>query len=72
VIFPTLFWIQVTHLDRYFEEMLEDLSIYMERKKDILFMIPHNLTTDTLVTIYTKKGWQRGYIARLMKTIPCK
>jgi len=65
LISPSLFWIQMLHLDRYFKEMLEDLNIYMERKKDRLFMLPHNLTTDTLVAIYTKKGWQRGYIARI-------
>jgi len=55
----------MTHCDRYFKEMLEDLNIYMERKKDKLFMLPHNLETDTLVAIYTKKGWQQGYIARI-------
>jgi len=65
VISPTLFWIQMIHRDRNFEEMLEDLSIYMERKKDRLFMLPHNLTTDTLVAVYTKRGWQRGTIARI-------
>ena len=65
VISPSLFWIHLTNCDAQFAEMLEDLSIYMSRKKDKLVLFPHALKTGMEVAAYTKKGWQRAIVTRI-------
>lgn len=64
VISPTLFWIHLAHCKAHFDEFLEDLSIYMERKKDKLRLIPFHLALNTVVAVKTRGGWQRGIVIR--------
>ena len=63
VLSPSLFWVRYKHWDRQFEELIEDLNFYMERKKDRLVFFPMSLKKGSLVAITTNKGWQRGVVS---------
>lgn len=65
VISPSLFWIHLAHCKAHFDEFLEDLEIYMERKKDKLRIITPCLELNAVVAVKTKGKWQRGVVVRL-------
>jgi len=46
VVSPTLFWVHLTHCDARFDELLEDLNEYMDRKKDKLIALTGSLVAD--------------------------
>lgn len=64
VISPTLFWVHLTHCDAQFDELLEDLDEYMNRKRDKLRLIPYFVKEDDVVAVPTKRGWQRAIVIR--------
>jgi len=65
VVSPSLFWVHLTHCNAQFEDLMEDLDVYMERKKDRLRLAHYTLKENSIVTAYTYKGWQRAIIAKI-------
>lgn len=64
VVSPTLFWVHLGHNKAYYDEFLEDLNIYMDRKKDKMRIIPHYIKLNEVVVVKTRRGWQRGIVVR--------
>lgn len=65
VISPSLFWIHLTHCDKQLKDMLNNLTIYMNQRKDDLIVFPHAIKEGLEVAAYTKMGWQRAIVTRL-------
>ena len=62
VVSPTLFWVHLTHCDTQFDELIEDLNDYMEKRKNKLIIAPHAVKEDMVVAVPTKRGWQRAIV----------
>lgn len=52
------------HCKAQFNEFLEDLNIYMKRKKEKMHLFPHGVELNKVVAVKTKKGWQREVVIR--------
>lgn len=62
---PTFFWVQLENGAEEFEEYLEELARFMDRRGCFLHHWPHNIQLDDLAVIQEGKLWQRGIVTQI-------
>lgn len=64
---PTLFWVQIEHVQEDFEELIEDLTRRIVWKNRFLRQRPHHIFLNEQIAVQVGKRWQKGIITQIDK-----
>lgn len=62
---PTLIWVQLENSREDLEELIESLTLRMNRRSHVLHCSPDDIKPDELVAIREGRKWQRGIINQI-------